>query len=65
MSKVCESDHSGLKEKINPYPCLTLLHVKPVLVKLDNVGVFDLHQVLKHLLDLLLKTKKEVVIQSL
>lgn len=37
------------------YSRLTLLHVEPVLVELDDVGVFHLHQVLKHLLDLLLK----------
>ena len=42
------------------YPRLALLHVQPVLVELDNVGVFDLHQVLKHLLDLLLKKKISV-----
>lgn len=45
------------REDKNSYPRLALLHVQPVLVELYNVWVFDLHQVLKHLLDLLLKKK--------
>lgn len=43
------------RERKTSYPGLTLLHVQPVLVKLDNVGVFNLHQVVKHLLNLLLE----------
>lgn len=43
------------KRKKYPHPCLGLLHVQPVFVELDNVGMLDLHQVLKHLLDLLLE----------
>lgn len=48
-----EAAEHETKEK--KYPRLTLLHVEPVLVELDDVGMFHLHQVLKHLLDLLLK----------
>jgi len=43
-----------MKTEEKAHPSLALLHVEPVLVELDNVGVFDLHQVLKHLLNLLL-----------
>lgn len=46
------------KKKKNPHPCLSLLHVKPVFVEFDNVWVLDLHQVLKHLLDLLLEERR-------
>lgn len=56
--KTCSCTSVCVREKEEaswkPYSSLALLHVQPVLVELDNVGVFDLHQVLKHLLDLLL-----------
>lgn len=59
ISQACESSKKEITErdlkKRRSYPRLTLLHVQPVLVELDDVGVFDLHQVLKHLLDLVLK----------
>lgn len=54
MKMTCEAtDRGGVsavlrvykegKEKKHTYPCLTLLHIQPVLVELDNVGVFNLH----------------------
>lgn len=53
-TSVCVREKEEASRK--PYSSLALLHVQPVLVELDNVGVFDLHQVLKHLLDLLLNS---------
>lgn len=50
------AEHENKEKK---YPRLTLLHVEPVLVELDDVGMFHLHQVLKHLLDLLLKKQAD------
>lgn len=54
--KRTEGERKTREDIKKSYPRLALLHVQPVLVELDNVGVFDLHQVLKHLLDLLLKS---------
>ena len=44
----------GHHGSMDTHPSLALPHVQPVLVELDNVWVFHLHQVLKHLLDLVL-----------
>lgn len=55
----------GRGERKTSYSSLALLHVQPVLVKLDNVGVFNLHQVVKHLLNLLLEnTHQSLLIYS-